>query len=159
MFCSKITPLFPVMGLIFPTQMYFSHSSIKPCTRSDTDLLQHQSWCLEPSQQQDFSYWSSHRRTNSQDRSRISCPTSCIQYLNSSLQSVKTSGLIHLNHSWYLFSVGIDEILGTVAAMGWDPKGCLMAPVPAWSLDRVRLEPVEMFPAIFPASLPKVQVS
>lgn len=40
--------------------------------------FQHRAWCLEPSQQQDFSYWSSHRRANSQDRSRISCPTSFI---------------------------------------------------------------------------------
>lgn len=35
----KITPLFPAIGLIFPTQMYFSLSFIKPCTTSDTDLF------------------------------------------------------------------------------------------------------------------------
>lgn len=60
------------------------------------------------------------------------------QYLNSSLQSVKASGLIHLNHSWYLFSMGVNEILGTVAAMGWvQPQGLpnstssMMVPVSA----------------------------
>lgn len=39
MFCSKISPVFPMIGLVFPTQMYSSHSFIKPCTTSDADLF------------------------------------------------------------------------------------------------------------------------
>lgn len=111
--CSAPKPVFPVIGLIFPTQMYFSQTFIKPCTTFDTDLfpevaaLMH-SWCLEPSQQQDFSYWSSHRRANfpRQEQNFLSHFIYSHQYLSSSLQSLKASGLIHLKRCWYLVSCG-----------------------------------------------------
>lgn len=39
MFRCKITPVFPVLGLIFPTEMYSSLTFIKPSTTFDTDLF------------------------------------------------------------------------------------------------------------------------
>lgn len=163
MFCSKITPVFPVIGLIFPSQMYFSLSFIKPCTTFDTDPLPEVAApSLVPGtfpaagfQLLVFPQESKLPRQEQNFLSHLMYPH---QYLSLSTQSVKASGLIHPNHFWYLYLVRINEILGTVAAMGWDPKACLMAPVPWWSLYWVEVEPVEMLPTILPASLPKVQV-
>lgn len=141
MSCCKTTPVFPVMGLIFPTQPYFSLSFIKHCTTFDTELfpevaalslvsgafsaagfqlLVSPQESKPPAQEQNFS-------------SHLIYPHQC---LSLSLQLVEGNGsLIHLNHCWYPFSVGVNEILGGIAAVG-KPQGppdgtsSMMVPAP-----------------------------
>lgn len=128
MSCCKITPVFPVTGLIFPTQPYCSLSFFKPCTTFDTELfpeiaalspvpgafpaagfplLVSPQESKPPAQEQNFS-------------SHLIHPHRC---LSLSLQSVEGNvSLIHLNHCWYPFSVGMNEVLGAASAVGRIPR-------------------------------------
>lgn len=141
MSCCKINPVFPVTGFIFPTQPYFSLSFIQRCTTFGTELfpevaapspvpgafpaagfplLVSPQESKHPAQEQDLSSLLIHPHG----------------WLSLSLQSVEGNGpLIHLNHCWYPFSVGVKEILGAAAAIGGsqgppDGTSSMMVPAP-----------------------------